>query len=87
MHSSRIVLPRKFRVRLALMRTLRWDFPVEPCLTLPVAVKRKRFLVALCVLSLLWVMINYRQLAIVGFDFTRFVRSGQFGQKLPDTEF
>jgi len=55
MQVSSIVLPRRLRVRLALMRTLRWDFPLGRCLTLPVAVKRNRFFVPLWVF-ILWDM-------------------------------
>jgi len=53
MHSSRIVPPRRFRVRLALIRTFRCDLPEARCLTFPDAVKRKRFLVPLWVF-ILW---------------------------------
>ena len=50
--SSRAPPPRSWRVRLELIRTLRWDLPEARCLTLPVAVKRKRFLVPLWVFIL-----------------------------------
>lgn len=49
MHSSNRDVPLNWRVRLALIRTFRCDFPEGRCLTLPVAVIRNRFLVPLCV--------------------------------------
>lgn len=45
-------VPRKFRFRFGDKRNARWLVPAPRCLALPVAVKRNRFLVALCVFIL-----------------------------------
>jgi len=52
MHWSSKRVPRKLRLRFWLTRTLRWLVPEARCLIFPVAVRRNRFLVALCVFIL-----------------------------------
>ena len=42
-------VPRRFRLRLLLIRTAKWLVPAPRCFTLPFAVRRNRFLVPLCV--------------------------------------
>lgn len=54
MHGSNVVVPRKLRRRLLDKAWAKWLVPVERCLTLPVAVKRNRFLVPLWVLILVF---------------------------------
>jgi len=49
MHSASKRVPRRLRLRFWLTRTLRWLVPEARCLSFPVAVRRNRFLVALCV--------------------------------------
>src|SRR6266576_316221 len=50
--SARISVPRFWRMYLALWLISRWRLPATPCLILPVAVRLKRFLTPLLVLSL-----------------------------------
>src|SRR4051795_1686314 len=50
--SARILVPRFWRIYLALWLIRRWRLPATPCLILPVAVSLKRFLTPLLVLSL-----------------------------------
>ena len=52
MHSASKRVPRRLRLRFWLTRTLRWLVPEARCLSFPVAVRRNRFLVALCVFIL-----------------------------------
>ena len=42
-------MPRRFRRRLLEMRNARWLVPALRCFTLPLAVRRNRFFVPLCV--------------------------------------
>lgn len=49
MAADTTLVPRKFRFRLALIPVARWLVPAWRCLALPVAVKRNRFFVPLCV--------------------------------------
>src|SRR6478609_10680531 len=50
--SARTVVPRFWRMYLALWLISRWRLPATPCLTLPVAVSLKRFLTPLLVFNL-----------------------------------
>src|SRR5690606_25051091 len=50
--SARTVVPRFWRMYLALWLISRWRLPATPCLTLPVAVILKRFFTPLLVFSL-----------------------------------
>src|SRR3954465_10514804 len=50
--SARILVPRFWRIYLALWLIRRWRLPATPILILPVAVSLKRFLTPLLVLSL-----------------------------------
>src|SRR3954465_4494486 len=50
--SARILVPRFWRIYLALWLIRRWRLPATPCLILPVAVSLKRFLTPLLVFSL-----------------------------------
>ena len=52
MHSASKRVPRRLRLRFWLTRTLRWLVPEARCFSFPVAVRRNRFLVALCVFIL-----------------------------------
>lgn len=52
MHWASKRVPRRLRFRFWLTRTLRWLVPEARCLSFPVAVRRNRFLVALCVFIL-----------------------------------
>ena len=49
MHLSTVVVPRKLRFRLVDIRDCRWLVPAWRCLARPLAVRRKRFFVPLCV--------------------------------------
>ena len=59
MQSSSNLVPRNWRVRFALIRTFLWDLPDGRCFTLPVAVSRNRFFVALWVLNFTLAMIVF----------------------------
>src|SRR5690606_29706314 len=50
--SDRTVVPRFWRIYLALWLISRWRLPATPCLILPVAVSLKRFFTPLLVFSL-----------------------------------
>ena len=47
-----VVVPRRLRLRFWLMRPAKWLVPAARCLALPLADRRKRFLVPLCVFCL-----------------------------------
>ena len=49
---STVAVPRRFRFRLWDIRAAKWLVPAWRCFTLPLALKRKRFLVPLCVFCL-----------------------------------
>ena len=67
MQVSSITEPRLLRVRLALIRTLRWDLPEGLCFTLPEAVKRNRFFVPLWVFILFPIgILKYSDANILG---------------------
>src|SRR3989337_1107768 len=53
-----VVVPRSFRIRFWSLRDARWLVPAGRCFTLPLAVRRKRFLVPLCVFCLGMAMIS-----------------------------
>ena len=53
MQESTAVVPRKLRRRLEETACAKWLVPLLRCIALPVADSRKRFLVPLCVLTLL----------------------------------
>lgn len=57
MHVSTDVVPRKLRRRFLETPIAKWLVPEERCIALPVADKRKRFFVPLCVLILVLTLV------------------------------
>ncbi len=49
MHVATVVVPRKLRRRFLESRVAKWLVPAMRCLALPLAVRRNRFFVPLCV--------------------------------------
>ena len=70
-------MPRRFRLRLWLIREAKWLVPELRCLTFPLAVSRNRFFVPLCVFILVLAMILYRP-AVLG----SFALSAQYVNRL-----
>ena len=83
MHASTGLVPRRFRRRLLETACARWLVPLLRCMALPLAERRNRFLVPLCVLTLLFplpLLINHRP------NFPLYASNG-YAVFLPDVRF